>query len=68
MALQIFLAIVVFLWAFFNVYAALCYSSQSMYDELIRDREVICIVCANIFFAPAWILKLFRHTIDALIR
>jgi hypothetical protein len=44
-------------WIAANVYEACCKSGREMYDELVANQCLIGRFAANVFYAPAWILK-----------
>lgn len=48
------------LWVIANVYETYSKSGEEMYAELVNGQCVVGLVAANIFYAPAWILKVVK--------
>lgn len=45
------------LWMVANAYETYSKSGREMYEELVDGQCFVGMVAANIFYAPAWLLK-----------
>jgi hypothetical protein len=66
---------VLLLTAFVGVFVCFCniivitsMTSKEMKKELVSDQCIIGKIFANIFYAPAWMLKLLRYMVVTVIR
>lgn len=51
-----------------NLVMAYRNTAHEMYDEIINGQCVVGMICANIFYLPAWVLKGLRITVLALVK
>lgn len=68
MALKILGIVTIIAYAGFNLVTAKAYSAREMRDEFITGQCTVGVVCANIFYAPAWFLKLVRKIVVATVK
>lgn len=61
------IAAVVF-YGFCNLWMAYRRSARGMYKEIIDGQCVVGLICANIFYLPAWVLKGLRKVILVLVK
>lgn len=55
-------------WAVYNIFVAATYSVKDMWEDFITAQPTVGKVFANLFYAPAWILKGIRFLICRLVR
>lgn len=60
-------AFVVF-YVFCNLVVAHNYSARDMRDEFVRGQCRVGKFCANVFYAPAWVLKAVRMIVVASVK
>ncbi len=51
-----------------NLVMAYKLDAAGMYNELIVGQCTVGMISANLFYAPAWVLKVLREIILALVR
>ena len=60
MILMITVRIFLIVWLLSNVYVAYIMSASEMHNELVKEQCFVGRVFANIFYLPAWMLKLIK--------
>ncbi len=60
--------IVLIVYIAINLITAKRMSAKHMHDEFIEGQCMVGKICANIFYAPAWLLKGIRVLVLATIR
>lgn len=50
-----------------NVYVAKEMSAKEMYREFVKGQCLVGKICANIFYAPAWAMKVLKAAITIII-
>lgn len=50
-------AIILVIYVVINLVVAKKMSARNMYEDFIEGQCTVGMICANIFYAPAWILK-----------
>lgn len=46
-------------WGFCNLMVIMTNNGEQMFDRLIENQKSIIVrICANLFYLPAWIMKL----------
>ena len=68
MASRVLWIIALIIYAAFNLYVSKVYSMRQMKEIFVDDQCVVGKVFANLFYAPAWILKVFRALVVMLIK
>lgn len=68
MALKILGIVTIIAYAGFNLVTAKTYSAREMREEFIAGQCTVGVICANIFYAPAWVLKLVRKIVVATVK
>ena len=68
MASRVLWIIVLIIYVAFNLYVSKVYSMRQMKEIFVDDQCVVGKVFANLFHAPAWILKVFRALVVMLIK
>ena len=68
MALRIFIIILAVAYLVFNLITAKKYNAKEMRDEFIVGQCTVGAIFANLFYAPAWALKLLKGVIVAVIK
>lgn len=61
--LKIISIIALSLWAISNLYVAVTETEEEMRDDFVTNQCLVGKVCANIFYAPAWVLKVLKAII-----
>lgn len=65
---KVFIAIAVIAYIIINCITSRLYSAKEMRREFICDQCLVGMICANIFYAPAWFLKGLRAFVVATIK
>lgn len=61
---MLFLKIIVLsLWTISNLYVATTETAEEMQDDFIKGQCLIGKICSNLFYAPAWGLKILKEII-----
>ena len=68
MASRVLWIIVLIIYAAFNLYVSKVYSMRQMKENFVDGQCVVGKVFTNMFYAPAWILKVFRALVVILIK
>ena len=68
MASRVLWIIVLIIYVAFNLYVSKVYSIRQMRENFVDGQCVVGKVFANLFYAPAWILKVFRALVVMLIK
>lgn len=55
--IKIIEAIILIFYVVVNLVVAKKMSARNMYEEFIEGQCTVGMICANIFYAPAWVLK-----------
>ncbi len=67
MWIKILEIIFICLYFAFNILTAKLYTAKRMQDEFITGQCLVGKICANLFYAPAWLLKGVRAVVLAVI-
>ncbi len=59
--------IVICLYLAFNILTAKLYTAKQMQSEFVTGQCLVGKICANIFYAPAWLLKGIKAVVLAVI-
>lgn len=59
--------IVICLYLAFNILTANLYTAKKMREKFIAGQCLVGKICANIFYAPAWLLKGIKAVVLAVI-
>lgn len=59
--------IVICLYLAFNILTAKLYTAKQMHNKFVTGQCMIGKICANIFYAPAWLLKGIKTVVVAAI-
>lgn len=68
MALKIILIVIAFIYVVFNLITAKLMNAKQMRHRFIDGQCIVGRVFANIFYAPAWLLKAIRFIVTATIK
>ena len=68
MASRVLWIIALIIYAAFNLYVSKVYSMRQMKENFVDGQCVVGKVFTNMFYAPAWILKVFRALVLMLIK
>jgi len=68
MLTEIIVIIAITLYLAFNVLTAKLYTTKELKQCIIDGQCAVGMVFANVFYAPAWILKLVRHLVVAIVK
>lgn len=68
MFIKVLLIIGVILYAAFNLITAKLMSAKEMHHEFVCDQCTVGKIFANVFYAPAWLLKGLRFLVVAMIK
>lgn len=68
MILEVLGIIAIVLYVGFNLFTAKTHTAKEMRNEFISGQCLVGVVCANIFYAPAWVLKLLRSIVVATVK
>lgn len=68
MAIKITLFIITFIYIVFNIITSKLMNAKEMKQEFVDGQCTVGRVFANIFYAPAWFLKLIRFIIVATVK
>jgi len=68
MFLQVLGVITIIVYIVFNLIVAYTHSVKEMREELIDGQCTIGKIFANVFYAPAWTLKIVRGFVVAVIK
>lgn len=68
MVMKIVEVIVLVVYIAINLITAKRMTARHMHEEFIEGQCVVGKICANIFYAPAWLLKGIRVLVLATIR
>ena len=52
----------------FNFITAKRYSVTEMWNTFVTGQCAVGLICANIFYAPAWVLKFLRRFINVMVK
>lgn len=52
--------VVALVWVVINIFTAKGMSAKQMHSEFVDGQCLVGKICANIFYAPAWVLKGIR--------
>lgn len=63
MFLRVLGIVTIIAYAGFNLFTAKTYSAREMREEFITGQCTVGVICANVFYAPAWVLKLLRKIV-----
>ena len=61
--LKIISIIALSLWVISNLYVAVTETAEEMREDFVENQCLVGKVCANIFYAPAWVLKVLKSII-----
>lgn len=61
--LKIISIIALSLWVISNLYVAVTETAEEMREDYVKNQCLIGKVCTNIFYAPAWVLKVLKAII-----
>ena len=65
---KVIIAILVIAYIIINCITSRMYSAKEMRYQFITDQCLVGMICANIFYAPAWFLKGLRAFVLATIK
>lgn len=68
MAVKIILIVIAFIYAAFNILTAKLMSAKEMRKSFVEGQCTVGAVFANVFYAPAWLLKAIRFLVVATIK
>ena len=68
MLLKMVFIIMAIIYACFNAMLAACFNAREMKTDLIDEQCAIGRLFANLFYAPAWILKGIRFVVTRTIK
>lgn len=68
MVLKILGIVAVIAYIAFNLIVAKTHSVKEMKSEFVMNQCVVGMVCANIFYAPAWFLKVIRGIVVTMVK
>ena len=60
--------VVALVWVVINVFTTKAMSAKQMHEEFVAGQCLVGKICANIFYAPAWISKGIRCFVLAAIK
>ena len=63
MFIKILVTLVIVLYAGINIFTSKICSAEEMREDLIDGQCAVGMICANVFYAPAWALKLLKHIV-----
>ncbi len=66
--MNVLIVITVIAYIFVNCVTSRIYSAREMHREFIDGQCLVGMICANIFYAPAWLLKGIRAFVIATIK
>lgn len=55
-------------YAVFNIIVAYTHSAREMREEFIEGQCVAGMIFANLFYAPAWVLKIIRGFVMSVVK
>lgn len=55
-------------YAVFNIIVAYTHSTREMREEFIEGQCVAGMIFANLFYAPAWVLKIIRGFVMSVVK
>lgn len=61
--LKIISIIALSLWVISNLYVAVTETAEKMREDFVKNQCLVGKICANIFYAPAWVLKMLKAII-----
>lgn len=68
MVIRVLCIVLIVAYVGFNLVAAKKYNMREMWNAYIADQCVVGMICANIFYAPAWLLKFLRRFINIIVK
>jgi hypothetical protein len=68
MFLQILGVITIVAYVAFNLIVANTHTAKEMFDEFIKGQCIAGMIFANLFYAPAWILKMVRGFVVTVVK
>lgn len=68
MAFKIIFIVIAFVYVVFNFITAKLMNSKEMREEFIEGQCAVGRVFANIFYAPAWLLKAIRFVVVSTVK
>lgn len=68
MFLQILGILTIVAYVVFNLIVAHTHTVKEMREDLIKGQCIAGMIFANIFYAPAWVLKIVRGFVVAVIK
>lgn len=68
MILEVLGILTIVLYIGFNLITAKTHSAREMRDEFVSGQCLVGAILANIFYAPAWVLKLLRSVVVATVK
>lgn len=68
MAFKIVLIVIAFIYMVFNFVTAKLMNSKEMKQEFVDGQCAVGRIFANVFYAPAWVLKAIRFIVIATIK
>lgn len=66
--LNVVLVALLIIYVIFNFITAYLYTAKQMKENFIEEQCVVGCFFANIFYAPAWILKAIRFVVVTAVR
>ncbi|MBR5014350.1 MAG: hypothetical protein IKY16_07080 [Bacteroidales bacterium] len=63
MFIKILTTLVIVLYIGINIFTSKICSAKEMREDLIDGQCAVGMICANVFYAPAWALKLLKHIV-----
>lgn len=68
MAIKIILIVIAFIYVVFNIITSKMMDAKEMKHEFVDGQCTVGRVFANVFYAPAWALKLIRFVVVSTVK
>lgn len=68
MVIKILCIVLIVAYIVFNLITAKKYNIVEMWNEFVAGQCVVGMIFANIFYAPAWVLKFLRRFINVMVK
>lgn len=68
MFLEILFILTMVIYIVFNLIVAYTHSVKEMCDDFIKGQCIAGMIFANLFYAPAWVLKLLRGFVVSVVK
>lgn len=68
MVIKILCIVLIAAYIVFNLITAKKYNIVEMWNEFVAGQCVVGMIFANIFYAPAWVLKFLRRFINVMVK